>query len=104
MTMQPLRYAAALVAAFLLPAIPAANGQVAACDERRSMLDHLGSEYGESRIAWGVANGGQLVEVLSSGQDGTWTIIVTGRDGIACLISAGQDWRSYEPQPKGEGA
>lgn len=101
---QRLRYAAALVVALLTAAPSVSLGQVAACDERDSVLEHLASKYGESRIAWGVANGGQLVEVLSSGEDGTWTVIITGRDGIACAIAAGQDWRSYEPQPKGEGA
>ena len=94
----------ALVAAFLLSTPSASVGQVVACDERRSVLDHLASTYGESRVAWGITNGEQLVEVLSSGEDGTWTVIITGRDGIACLIAAGQDWRSYEPQPNGEGA
>ena len=97
---------AALVAAFLMAAPSVAGGQVAACDERRSLLDHLASRFGEVRIAWGVANGGQLVEVLSSDLGGTWTIIITGRDGIACLVAAGQNWRPVVPslEPQDEGA
>lgn len=100
------RYAAALVVALLTAAPSASLGQVAACDERDSVLEHLASKYGESRIAWGVANGGQLVEVLSSGEDGTWSVIITGRDGISCLIAAGQDWRPVAPsiEPQEEGA
>ena len=97
MKLQPLRYTAALVAALLMAAPSVSVGQVAPCDKRRSVLDHLASKYGEWRIAWGIANGGQLVEVLSSGEEGTWTIIITGRDGIACFIAAGQDWRDVAP-------
>ena len=103
----PPRPMRSLCAAALLMAAPSASlEQVAACDERRSVLDHLASTHGESRVAWGVATGGQLVEVLSSGEEGTWSVIITGRDGISCLMAAGQDWRPVAPsiEPQDEGA
>ena len=103
----PPRPMRSLCAAALLIAAPSASlGQVAACDERGSVLAHLASKYGETRIAWGVANGGQLVEVLSSGEEGTWSVIITGRDGVVCLIAAGRDWRPVAPsiEPQDEGA
>lgn len=105
MNTQPLMYAIALVTS-LMVASPVAVGQVLACDDRQVVLEHLASEYGETRVGSGITNGGQLAEVLSSGEEGTWTIILTGRDGIACLIAAGQGWREVAPvaAPKGEGA
>jgi hypothetical protein len=43
-----------------------------------------------------VTNSGGLVEVLSDGKGGTWTIIVTTPQGMSCLVAAGEGWRNME--------
>jgi hypothetical protein len=68
------------------------------------VLKHLAEKYQESPIAVGIANGGGLVEVLSTDDGQTWTIIVTRPDGWACLVAFGEDWRNMERvEPKPEG-
>jgi hypothetical protein len=33
-----------------------------------------------------------VIEVYSSEETGTWTILVTRPDGTSCLLAAGQRW------------
>ncbi len=41
----------------------------------------------------GVTNKGALVEVLTTKDGLTWTIIVSIPNGLACLVAAGVGWR-----------
>ncbi len=47
-------------------------------------------------MAVGVTNKGALVEVLTTGDGSTWTIIVSMPNGTSCLFAAGEGWRSME--------
>ncbi len=66
------------------------------CNTRDSVLSLLASKYKESPVAVGVTNTGGLVEVLSTGDGNTWTIIVTTPQGMSCLVAAGEGWRALE--------
>jgi hypothetical protein len=66
------------------------------CNDRDQVLQLLAKKYKESPIAAGVTNTGGLVEVLSDGKGGTWTIIVTTPQGVSCLVAAGEGWRTME--------
>ena len=46
-----------------------------------------------------MTNTGGLVEVLTDGKGGTWTIIVTTPQGMSCLVAAGEGWRSMQQVP-----
>ena len=66
------------------------------CNQRDHIVTWLGATYKEVPVAFGVNGKGDLVEVLSS-QDGfTWTIIVTSPDGLSCVVSVGEGWRSIQ--------
>ena len=56
----------------------------------------LAKKYKESPVAAGVTLSGGLVEVLTDGKGGTWTIIVTTPQGMSCLVAAGEGWREVE--------
>jgi hypothetical protein len=43
-----------------------------------------------------VTHNGGLVEVLSTGNGTTWSIIVTTPTGMSCLVAAGEGWRVKE--------
>ena len=93
--------AAALIAAtFALgPVGAAAQAQQPAqaqqqCDERTKVLGHLANKYREAPVAIGVTSSGGLVEVLSTGDGNTWTIIVSNPNGVSCLLAAGEGWRA----------
>ena len=71
------------------------------CDIRKSLLAKLHTGYDERPVAVGVASTGNLVELLIS-TDGTWTILVTRPNGIACVAAVGEDWQALDPHPSDE--
>jgi hypothetical protein len=77
-------------------AMPAAAETV--CAVRQQILDSLRGEYFEAPRALGMANDGNVVELLSTGDGGTWTLLVTMPDGISCVIAAGESWEALRPQ------
>lgn len=68
------------------------------CNKRDNVISLLANKYKESPIAVGVTNTGGLVEVLSTGDGNTWTIIVTTPQGMSCLVAAGEGWRAIEQE------
>lgn len=77
--------------ALVIPApLPAAAET--SCSSRDKVLDHLSHKYSETPVAVGVANNGGVIEVLSSLDGQTWTIIITMPDGMSCMVAAGEAW------------
>ncbi len=66
----------------------------ATCSPRNDVLGHLAKKYGEAPVAIGVTNKGRLVEVLTTGDGNTWTIIVSQPNGTSCMVAAGEGWRT----------
>ena len=64
------------------------------CSPREKVITQLSSKYSEAPIAVGVTNNGKLVEVLSSGNGDTWTIIMTSPEGTSCVMAVGEAWQS----------
>lgn len=75
----------------LVPAAPAVAQGV--CTDRDSMVKHLGDRHSESRQALGLVSNGNMIEVLTS-KSGSWSIIITNPQGVACLVAAGEAWES----------
>jgi hypothetical protein len=82
----------------LLPTALSAQMQSPAqqCDQRTTVIGHLAKKYQEAPVAIGVTSTGGLVEVLTTGDGDTWTIIVSKPDGMSCLVAAGEGWRSIK--------
>jgi len=78
----------ATVAGIALPAAPAGAQMV--CGQRADMVRQLGEKYGETRRSMGLAEGRGVVELYASEETGSWTILMTSPQGIACLMAAGQ--------------
>ena len=70
-----------------------ATAQSICLPERGAMLDKLATKYQEQPIAMGIASTGHLIEVLTSNDGKTWTIIMSAPKGKTCMIAAGKDWR-----------
>ena len=81
----------------LLAAAPAAAQ--ATCDTRTAILDRLGHVYGESTVGLGVSVSGGVMELLTSADGSSWSIITTMPNGTTCLIAAGQDWQPIQRKP-----
>lgn len=76
-------------------ASPAA-GQIV-CNTRDDVLERLATKYQEVLIAGGVTNSGGLVEVFTTSDGSTWTIIISTPQGLSCLVATGEGWRTKEP-------
>lgn len=74
-----------------------------ACSDREDVLAQLGNKYKEAPSAVGLANNGGLIEVLTSDDGATWTIIVSMPNGTSCLLAAGENWQPVERVPQGPG-
>ncbi len=95
-----LRLALIATTAALIAMPPSAHARQA-CAERADITKRLSTKYFEHPVASGVANNGGLLEVLSSKDGSTWSIIVTMPDGQACMFAVGQHWEML-PEKKRE--
>jgi hypothetical protein len=70
---------------------PEAQAQMA-CGERDSVVAKLGDKYGEVRRGVGLAGSTAIFEVWASEATGTWTILKTTPNGLACIMAVGEGW------------
>ena len=91
-----LRFAPVVALALFVPASlgNADVPQESNCGQRTTVLDYLSAKYSEKPIAMGVAANGGLIEVLTSLEGSTFTIIVTMPEGETCMVAAGESWES----------
>lgn len=86
---------AILISAALLLASSAASAEVP-CGKRDKIIDWLAAKYQEEPVATGISSKGALLEVLSSEDGDTWTILLTAPNGTTCVVDTGQAW---QPKP-----
>lgn len=94
------------VLALTAPGVGQAIAQsVSVCPpQSTSLVDQLGEEYGEVLTAAGVDAAGNLVQVYSSDDQGTWTIAVTVPGGPTCVVSSGEGWvREHDTETPEQG-
>ncbi len=102
---------AALVfgAAALAPPPDAASSEAAAklvqgapmalCLPRAAIAEHLATRYGESRHGAGLQGAAAIIEIWTSRDTGTWTLLLTRPTGLSCVLGAGTDWRDVPADP-----
>lgn len=76
-----------LLAALALYA-PTAQAQ-APCMPHTLMVKALADRYGESQRVVGYADRA-IMEVYENADTGTWTVLVTGTNGLACIRASGK--------------
>ena len=79
-----------ITAAFILAPV-LAQAQMF-CGDHTQMTSSLDRKYGEARRGSGLSGPGALFEVWTSGTTGTWTILVTTPNGLACVVASGTVW------------
>ena len=74
------------------------------CALRTDVTERLAATYGETRKGIGIARQGAVMEIYASDETGSWTIIVTLPDGMACLVASGQSYEALADAlpPKGD--
>lgn len=65
------------------------------CGKHPDLVKRLQDGYGERRIGLGVAGNHGLVEVYISAS-GSFTILFTRPNGLACIMAAGERWEIIE--------
>ncbi len=63
-----------------------------ACGTRDSVVAKLGENYGEVRRGGGLAGPTAIFEIWASEATGTWTILKTTPNGLACVMAVGDGW------------
>jgi len=89
---------AACFAASMLDTGNALSGQPL-CTSHDHMIVDLATRYKETTVAVGLENRGALLELLTSADGATWSLIVTGPEGNSCIVAAGENWQTRERAP-----
>lgn len=82
----------AIVAASVLAPAPAG---ASVCLERKMLVSYLAERFSEKPRALGLVQSSNVMEVYVSG-NGTWTIVVTNPQGLACIVAAGDTWEDVQ--------
>jgi hypothetical protein len=79
----------------LILAVPAgANAQSGMpCFQRDVLVRALEEKYKESLTGGGIQNETQLLEIWTSAETGTFTVIITRADGVSCIAATGKSWQ-----------
>lgn len=67
----------------------------ATCGDRSKIVANLAEKYGETHIGGGLQSGTQMIEIWSSAETGSFTILLTRPTGKSCIVSSGQHWDSF---------
>lgn len=76
------------------------------CADRTLVVDRLKSKYAEQLTASGLQYGAEadaLVEIWTSPDTGTFTVLVTLANGTTCILAAGTNFFNEEPNLEAAG-
>ena len=92
-----------LVAATLMISIQVTDASAqSACFERATLIKHLNGKFSEAPVAVGLAANGSVLEVFSSADGNTWTIVLTQPNGATCVMVSGEAWMGIKAPKVGE--
>lgn len=84
---------------------PEASAQAAACQSRDSLMKLLEERYAEKPVAAGLEAGGRLIELFTSTDNESWTMVMTTAVGESCVMAVGKHWlESKQPVVDGPAA
>ena len=62
------------------------------CLPRKELGKQLERTFSEQPLAYGVTEDGALLEVFSSHDGLTWTLVITVASGQSCVLATGDSW------------
>ena len=71
---------------------PPVLAQSLRCAPRDLVVDRLATQFSERLTARGLQSPEILMEIWTSADTGTYTVLLTRADGISCVVSTGTDW------------
>ncbi|TNE40153.1 MAG: hypothetical protein EP348_02670 [Alphaproteobacteria bacterium] len=72
------------------------------CFDRTALAKHLSGKFAEAPVAAGLAANGSVLEVFSSPDGTTWTIVLTQPNGATCVMASGEAWMGIKKVKKGK--
>ncbi len=72
------------------------------CTTHTEVVKQLASQHSETPAAIGLASNGGVVEVFTTGDGSTWTMVITMPDGMTCMMAAGEAWESLAKTAPGQ--
>ncbi len=88
-----LRLWQAVVGVLALILSEAADAAPATCGQRADVLARLARQFNEVPAAIGLDNSGSLIEVLTTDDGATWSIVITTPRGVSCVVATGESWQ-----------
>ncbi len=82
----------ALLSGLALVSLPAEAQSIAS--PRAEIVKQLGDAYAEAPVAIGLTGNGSVIELFTTGDGSTWTIVITSPDGLSRVVAAGESWMS----------
>lgn len=71
------------------------------CMKRADMTGVL-KKHKEAQASIGLASNGSLIEVYSTADGGSWSIVMTNPQGTSCVVAVGKDWDNRAPVVLGD--
>jgi hypothetical protein len=90
-----------LVMLALLLGAKAAGAQEASCSSHGEITKQLEQRYAEAPVSLGLSSSGRLVQVFSTEDGATWTMVLTRPDGLSCVVASGKYWQTATPRKLG---
>lgn len=73
-----------------------ASTQQLLCNKRSEVMKNLSANYKEAPTALGMASSGGVLEVMTSKDGQTWTVLLTKPDGTSCMVAMGNSWENVK--------
>ena len=64
---------------------------------RAEVVQTLGDRYAEESVGLGIAQNGGVIELFTSKDGATWTIVLTMPNGLSRVIATGESWMQITP-------
>ena len=94
--------AAFTTAAFVLPAFSSgAEAAPARCGDRAKLVKILKDKYKEQPVSMGISQKSTEAFEIYASESGTWTVVMTMSNGMACVMAAGHSWQDLPKQVAG---
>ena len=93
-------FASVLLLGAVAQAPPAYAQMQMTCLDREMLIQKLETRYNESLNGAGLQGPKSILEIWSSEDSGSFTILVTKPDGKSCIVASGLNWRTFDSPAK----
>ena len=78
-----------------------ARAAPAKCGDRSKLIEVLKDRYKEFPVALGISQKSTEAFEVYASESGTWTVLMTMSNGLACVMAAGHSWQDLPKQVAG---